>query len=252
MRSIKELLKKNGPVIGLYISSSDPSVVEFADQAGFDFIRIDYEHALLSYSELRELVRVATLIGMYCQVRVSNLHDVTKLLDFGVNGIVVPDVNDVRRAREAVMATKFYPFGARGMFPIGRCVKTSGEENYGKYVGVANDIVSLTVQIEDVRATECLDEIASMEGVDMLASGKADISQSLGIPGKSTDPRVIDFEKLILDKAIKHGKQAALMVGNKKSMNELFALGCKVFTVGPDEVIIGKAFKDLINEYRDS
>ncbi len=251
MKTFKELLKEDRPVIGLYMSCADPSIVEFAGQAGFDFIRIDFEHSLLSYSELKEMVRVANLTGIFCQVRVVNLQDITKLLDFGVDGIVVPDVNDVSRAREAVLATKFYPIGARGVFPVGRCVKTSGKSNFGEYVANANEIVTLTVQIEDVNATDCLDEIASLDGIDMLASGKADISQSLGIPGKSTDSKVIDFERLILRKAIEHGKQAALMVGSKKNMDELISLGCKVFTVGPDEVLIAKAFKDLITEYRN-
>ena len=126
MKNFSELLKQEGPVLGLYLEINCPSIIEMAKEAGFDFVRIDYEHALFDYSDLAEMTRTATLLDMPVQVRVSNFHDITKLLDFGVTGIVVPDVNTVERAQQAVEITKYYPIGSRGMFPSSRCLKISG------------------------------------------------------------------------------------------------------------------------------
>lgn len=232
--------------MGLYVTLCDPSVAEMAKRAEFDFIRIDYEHTLFDYTDMAELVRTATLLDMPVQVRVSNLYDITKLLDFGVTGIVVPDVNTVEQARQAVKATKFYPIGVRGMFPIGRCVKMAGCSSFSEYLKIANDLVTLTVQVEDIGAAACIDEIASMEGVDMLASGKADISQSAGVPGQTDHPRVKEMEELIIKKALEHGKQPVVLVGDGNRIKKLVAMGEKIFMVGIDNEIIFRAFKDVV------
>ena len=250
MTTFNDLFKRGGPVIGMYVSSPDPETLELIKEAGFDFVRLDYEHVLFSYSELRELIRVATLLDLPCQVRVSNLHDITKLLDIGATGIVVPDVNTVERAKEAVMCTKYYPLGARGMFAVGRNMPLNGCETFTDYVKIANDVVTLTVQVEDVNSAQFLDEIASIEGIDMLASGKADISQSAGIPGQTGDPRVVEMERLIIKKAVEHGKDVSILAQNRKSIDELSQLGVRVFIVGPDSIIIKNAFKTLAKELK--
>lgn len=246
MKSFSELLNKEGPILGLYIQTTCPSIVETAKQAGFDFIRIDNEHVLFDYSNLAELIRTATLLDMPVQVRVSNLYDITKLLDFGATGIVVPDVNTIERARKAIEATKFYPIGSRGMFPTSRSVKMSGCSSFEEYVKIANDLVTLTIQIEDVKVAEYIDEIVSMDGIDMIASGKADISQSAGIPGQTNHPIVKEMEDLIVKKALEYGKQPVILVRDKNRIKELLSIGVKVFMLGSDADIIFEAFKDTV------
>ncbi|GHT00957.1 hypothetical protein AGMMS50276_27990 [Synergistales bacterium] len=252
--TFKDLLKKEGPILGLYLQSADPFVVEAAKAAGFDFVRIDNEHVLYDYSQIKELVRVAILLDMPCQVRVCDLTDVTKLLDAGVTGIVVPDVNTVERAREAVRVTKYAPLGERGMYPlqppVGRYLSAAGFDNFADYVKVANEIVTLTVQIEDIKAKPYLDEIISMAGIDMISSGKADISQSIGKPGQTTAPEVVEFEKLLLSKALEHGKTPLMKGDSPAFIKEMMGLGEKAFTCGPDEVIIADAFKSYAESLR--
>lgn len=250
MKSFRDLLKQEEPVLGLYISSLDPSTVELAKRANFDFIRIDDEHTLFDYSTLSELIRTATLLDMPVQVRVSRLDDVTKLLDFGATGIVVPDVNTAERAKEAVEVTKFSPLGSRGVFPPGRCVETAGCSSFAEYLKIANDIVSLAIQIEDIKVVECIDEIASLEGVDILSSGKADISQSVGVPGQTDHPRVKEAEELIIKKALEYGKQPVVMAGNRNRIKELHSMGVKAFMAGVDGEIILKAFRDNVRELK--
>jgi len=249
MKNFNDLLNQDGPILGLYISSPDSSIVEMAKRTGFDFIRIDNEHILFNYSDIAELVRTATLMDMPVQVRVSNLNDVTKFLDFGVTGIVVPNVNTVERAKEAIAVTKFYPLGSRGMCPICRCVKISGCSP-SEYLKIANDIVTLTIQIEDVRVAKYIDEIVSLEGIDMLSSGKCDISQSAGVPGQTNDPKVVEMENLIIKKALEYGKQPVILVNSRKRIDELMAMGEKIFTVGPDYEIFLKVLQDSVREYK--
>ena len=256
MTTFKELLKKDGPILGLYVQSPDPYVVEMAKAAGFDFIRLDNEHILFDYSQLKELLRVAVLLRMPCQIRVSDLTDVTKLLDAGATGIVVPDVNTPERARQAVSLVKYHPLGERGVYnlpsPVGRYLAAAGCDTFDEYVETANDIVTLTIQVEDVKAAAYIDEIISTPGVDMISSGKGDISQSVGKPGQTNDPEVVEFERLLVRKALEHGKTPVLLARGSEYVSEMLKTGVKVFTAGPDELIFANALKSFVNTYKKS
>ena len=115
-----------------------------------------------------------------------------------------------------------------------------------EYIKIANNLVTLTVQIEDVKAVKYIDEIMSMEGIDMVATGKADISQSVGVPSQTNHPRVKEMEDLIIRKALEYGKQPVILTRNKKRINELLSAGVKAFMVGLDSDIILEAFKDIV------
>ena len=246
-----EFLKQNNrPMLGLYMQSEDPYMIELAKIAGFDFVRIDMEHVLYDSSELRHMIRTANLIDLPVQVRVADLTDITKLLDFGADGIVVPDVDSVERAKQAIDLTKYYPLGQRGMYPGARCMTWRGEEDtLPQYVSKANRNVTLTIQLENVHVLKHVDEILSLDGIDMVATGKADISQSMGIPGQTDDARVIDFETAVISKAIQYGKQP-VVVARGKRLQELMNMGVMWFMVGMEYDIIKNAFERHIVELK--
>ncbi len=249
MNFINAKLKENPgkPILGLYIMAKDPTLIEFAKMAGYDFIRIDYEHILFSAAELREIIRTANLVGLMVQIRIPNMGEITKLLDMGVDSIVVTDVDTVEKAKEAIDAVKYWPLGHRGMYPVGRCV---WGKKWSEYLENGNKEVSLGIQIENVAAKPILDEIISLEGIDMISSGKQDISESAGIPGKTSDPIVLDMEEAIVKTALKYGKEPVCMATSKKRVDELMALGQKIFTVDMDYELIRKAYKDYADQLR--
>jgi len=255
MTTFKDLLKREGPILGLYMQSADPTVIEMAKFAGYDFIRIDNEHCMYDMSQLKELIRVALLCDMPCQVRVNDMNDITKILDAGAMGIVVPDVNTVEKAKEAIAAVKYYPIGYRGMYPVNypmaRHVVAAGVKNFSDYIDKANDIVTLTIQIEDISAKPILDDIISLEGIDFVSSGKGDISQSLKMPGKTSAPEVLEMEEAIINSALKNGKQPVVLALNKEHMKAKMALGEKIFTCGVDETIFANAMVDFVKRYKE-
>ena len=73
MNYFKEMLKKDGPSIGLFITMPEPTIVEAAKYAGYDYIRIDMEHAAMTHAQVSELIRTANLLNLAVQVRVSPL-----------------------------------------------------------------------------------------------------------------------------------------------------------------------------------
>ena len=244
-KTFKELLKKDGPIFGLYINLSDPLVVEMAKAAGFDFVRIDLEHSLMDPRELRELIRTANLLDILVQVRISDLTDATKLLDQGADGLVVPDVSNVERAKKAIDAVKYHPTGMRGMYPATRYLDF-GMSDFARYFATANSRITLTIQIEDKEGIANIDEILALEGIDMVSTGKFDLSQSLGIPGKVGDPKVLEAEAAIVKKAFEYGKIPVVMAETAQRVRELGKMGIKVITVGPDVAILFKGLKETL------
>ncbi len=249
MKNLIEMAGGDQPLFGTWISIPDPNVVEMAHRAGFDYIRIDNEYTPLDFGKMCELIRAANLLDMPVFVRISRMEDITSLISFGASGIIVPDCNSVERARQAINLIKYHSLGARGLNPGSRAFQISGLSGE-EYIRRANRMVSLTIQIEDVKVAGFIDELLSLEGIDMVSSGRCDISQSLGVTGQVKDPRVREMEMLIIDKALEHGKVPVILISAREELAGMLARGVRVFTVGNDEVLLRNAMKRCLDEYR--
>ena len=234
---------------GLYLTMFDPVIVQMASRAGYDFLRIDYEHMLFDHGVLVNMIRTARLLGMAVQVRVPDLTFASSMLDLGVCGLMVSHVANADEARRAVKAVKYAPLGERGLSGCAR-VLNYGEVSLSEYHSHANDEVHLIVQIEDRAGLENIDEILDVPGVDMVATGKNDLSQALGVPGQNSHPDVIAAEDLVIRKAREHGKCATLLVKNKDRIDELSARGVCCFVVGRDDELLFAAMKERLDGMR--
>ncbi len=234
---------------GLYVTMFDPSVVEMAQRAGYDFLRIDYEHMLFDHSVLVNMIRAARLLHMPIQARVADLTFASSLLDLGVSGLMLSHIRNAADARRAVEAVKYAPLGDRGLSGCAR-VLNYGEMSLAQYSAKANNEVHLIVQIEDRSGLDHIDEILDVPGVDMVATGKNDLSQAFGVPGQNTHPDVIAAEDLVIRKATEHGKNATLLVKNKKRLAELEAKGVRCFAIGRDDALLFGAMKTQLSMMR--
>ena len=230
---------------------SDCAVIELAAYCGFDFVRIDLEHSLVDNFALANLIRTASLLELPVQVRIAYLGEVTRILDCGVNGIVVPDVTDSDTAKQAVELCKFAPLGKRGMYPVGRGLRF-GLDDFGAYYEKANKQTDLIVQIEDKTAIDNIDEILSVDGVDMVASGKADLSQSLGVPAQCSHKRVLEAEDYIIKKALAYKKKPVIMASTRQRVDQLAEMGVENIIIGPDTSLLCQSFKDILNSFKTS
>lgn len=158
--------------------------------AGFDGIWIEGEHGPMVFDELGNLTRACDLWGMTSIVRV-NRNDQTliyRTLDRGAQGIVVPHVNTREEAENVVAGGRFAPIGQRGMF--------TSRQGYGvaDYFAKANDEVLLTILIEDIVAVENLDEILTVDQIDVFFVAPSDLGASMGY--------IDDLENKVVQKTI--------------------------------------------------
>lgn len=249
IKNIKETSKQGLDSYGMYINLLDPTSVEMAAYAGFDFIRIDCEHMLYDNLTLTNMIRTANLLNIPVHVRVPSLEKVTQLLDFGVTGIMVPHVSSKEAALKAVNAVKYAPLGQRGMFGNSRYLNY-GDINLSNYIQKSNDEVCLIVQIEDQDGLKNIDDIMSVQGIDMVATGRGDLSQALGFTGQVSHPKVLNTENFVIKKALEYGKTPVLLAKTPERVSELKEMGVNCFMICRDTVLLYNSIKEHLTKFK--
>ena len=243
------LAKKKEVALGVYIGDTDLAVAEMAAYAGFDYMRIDCEHTLMDASKLQNLIRIADAAGLPTLVRISSIDDITKILDFGASGVLVPDISTAAQVKEAVRRTKFHPLGERGMTNIARSVRYS-DTPLTEYCARANGEVALAIQIESEEAMKNLDEILAVEGVDIVTVGRQDFSQSFGVPAQSNHPTVVEAENIVIKKSVERGLHPLISAGTPAASEDLKSRGVYLQTICFDSQFIMGQFKALVADFR--
>lgn len=232
---------------GLYIALMDPFILEMAKYCGYDFVRIDTEHGLYDYHTVANMIRTANLLHLTIFVRVTDLAEITPILDFGADGIIVPGVDSKEKALEAIDKVKYAPLRHRGMSTCSRALQY-GNIPGAEYRASANNKVKLMIQLESEAALHHLDDFLSLEGIDMVGIGKNDLSQSLGITGDINNPKIINAENLMIAKAIEYGKTPSIMTTSPSRIKEILRQGRASITIGYDTKLVFQALKRQFNE----
>ena len=189
---------------------SSTSIVKILDASGFDFFVIDCEHGPFTYEDIATLTAACDYGSMIPVVRIPELkrEPFQKVLEAGAGAIMVPNVKSAAEAKEAVRLSKYRPEGERGFatfYPFSNYSMAHPTEILKK----ANEGLSIIIQIETKQAVECIDEIASVKGIDSLLVGPGDLSLSYDMAGQSTDPFIVS----IIEKVAKAARQNGLAAG---------------------------------------
>jgi 4-hydroxy-2-oxoheptanedioate aldolase len=203
----KAKLRKGQTCIGTMIREiRTPQVVQLMAASGWDFIIVDTEHGFIGVETLGDFASVAQREEVTLLVRVpDNLyHLLARPLDFGIEGVICPHVENRDQAELIVRAVKYAPAGERGVSisGIGTGYRTTSSK---AYLDDANANTFIGVQIESAAALEKLDEIFAVKGIDAAFIGPEDLSQSMGIPGEVSHPRMLAAYQKVIDSANRHG-----------------------------------------------
>ena len=190
--TLKQKLESGKAVFGVMITFPSAPVVEMLGCLGFDWVLIDNEHGSITVENSEDLVRAAELSGIAPIVRpVGNKPEIiAPFLDRGAWGVQVPHVNTAAEAEAAVDAVKYYPEGHRGIFSRSRPAGYGFSGATADYVAEANRNTLVCLMLEEVEAINNLEELVTVEGVDVFFIGSGDLSQSMGYPGQQTHPEV--------------------------------------------------------------
>ena len=253
---VKQALKEGKTVIGVYIAVPSPVMVELAACAGFDFIRIDISHNAYDLPMVVNMVRAAEALGITPMARVDNdPYLIANVLEAGVMGLIVPDVATYEKAVSVVNAVHFAPLGDRGTYSAARGAGY-GMISGGEYCKWSNEELLLGFQIESKEAADNLEKTLEVDGIDVIGSGRGDLSNSLGLTGQKNHPSVLALEKKIFDTARSRGKYVSVNLdptaANFAETVGLWKKRAQVITLGHDIPIIRKVFSDAVKTARES
>jgi 2-keto-3-deoxy-L-rhamnonate aldolase RhmA len=202
------------PLLGAALYFHDPIFLEIAAHMGFKVIWIEMEHAAISFEQAADLCRMAAGTGMLTMIRIPDARreSVLKAAECGPDMIDIPMADSPEQVAELVRYARFAPLGARGFFSVSRALKYGIVESVPEEQQKLNEELSLLAQIETTEALSQIEEIASIPGVDIFI-GPADLAASLGFPGQTSHPKVLEATEKIVKVARKHGKKVVTACG---------------------------------------
>ncbi|MDR1829043.1 MAG: hypothetical protein LBR29_11990 [Methylobacteriaceae bacterium] len=206
--SIREKIGNGEKVAGVMLRVTNGPVLGYlAREGGLDFVMFDCEHAAYGMESIRDAAITCRALGISVFARVPNLSKdyISRMLDSGVEGIMVPFIQTPEQVREFIQYAKYRPVGNRGFATVG----PHTDYRKGKAADVmadANNNVMAIAQIETESAVEHIEEIAAIEGLDTLLIGPFDLSIALGVPGDMNSPVLLDAITRVSDAARRNGK----------------------------------------------
>jgi len=234
-------------VCSFKLNTADPRIAEIAAILGVDCLWLDNEHVPTDWVELERQIIAGKLYDVDSLVRVSKgaYSDYIRPLEADATGIMVPHLMSAAEARQIVRMTRFHPIGRRpvdGGNPDGKYCLV----NFDDYIAQANRERFIIVQIEDPAPLSELEEIAAVEGIDMLFFGPADFSQGIGAPGQFNHPKIQETRLRIVEVAKKYGKFAGT-VGNSSNLADLKKMGYQFVNMGADVIAIADYVKKIVS-----
>ena len=210
----------------VYVAS--PQLTEIIGLIGFDFVVIDMEHGPVDMGVAENMVRAAEIAGVTPFIRVTHNspHLILRALDIGALGVHVPEVSDAHEGKAVVASVKYAPQGQRGLAGV-RAAKYGLKDSLPEYTAAANQQTMVIVHIEDVKAVENLDALLAVEGIDVYFLGPTDLSNSLGIPGQSKDPKVIGLVEDSIKQIAGAGKIAGCIAADVETARRYTELGAR-------------------------
>ncbi|MFN0172965.1 MAG: HpcH/HpaI aldolase family protein [Bryobacteraceae bacterium] len=160
----------------------DPEISVVLAKAGLDLFFIDTEHQAANYHDIRAICRTARDFGIPALVRVTQNEPalITRTLDCGAMGIIVPRVHSAQEAMDAVRAMKYLPEGIRG-FGMHSIMTNLEWGDPVKMMAETNRETMAVLQIESREGLDAVEAIAATPGLDVLFIGPYDLSISMGI-----------------------------------------------------------------------
>ena len=226
------------PHIGTFLSIGSPAVTELAAEVGFDWVLIALEHGCESEAALPNQLRAMRGSQTLAIVRVSAPHPdlISRVLDWGASGIMVPHVNTVAEAQHCVDAAYYPPKGHRG---VSRTVRAYG---YGMRLPASEMPKPIILaQIETAEGVANADQIAAVEGIDALFIGPADLSYDL--KARNSPLPYDDCVNVIAKAAKDHGKGCGILVRHADDKEKLKALGFTWLAMDSDLSLVREGFK---------
>ncbi len=215
-----------------------PFFIRYAAHHKFDGIWLDLEHRAMDPREVQSIIMMCHHNDIDCMVRPPTLER-TKLyryLEDGASGFLMPLISEAQMAQDLVQAIKFPPLGNRGMDGAGL------DGDYGidvwhpqsSYNADANRQTFILTQVETLQAVANAEEIASIEGIDGLFVGPADLGLRIATGLSGHNMTLEEAIERVVAAAQKHNKVWGITAGSVEEIQRYRAMGAQMIPWGGD------------------
>ena len=242
---LKRRLKRGEQVYGSWITIESPLCTEWMSTLGLDYFVFDTEHSPLDIYQcqtLMQAMRGDSKTTPIVRPWWLDIVAIKRALDIGAYGVLVPWINNKEQAELAVKATRYPPVGIRGTGP------RRAEFFDPDYYETVNDEILVICQIETKEAVENIEDIVSVEGVDVSYIGPADLSASYGHLNDKSHPDVQKAIDRVYEATVDAGKATGVHMASGTSIPERMEKGYNFITVANDINLLKKGANDLMSE----
>lgn len=247
--TLRERIRRGERVFGTLSLLPEPSLPELVGGVGFDFYVIDTEHVALDGQHLAHIVRAAQAAAIAPLVRIRHAEEKTILwtLDLGVEGLMIPLLEDAETARLAFDLSRYPPEGRRTLCSASRSAAHGArrDERFGDYLVESNERIVLVGLIETMVGVDNLDAILA-EPIDVICIGRGDLSLKLGFPYQPLHPKVTEVTEGIVERTLARGKAASIVAYDFDDARHWIDRGCTFVIYGQPEMILSNHYRDAL------
>ena len=245
---VKQELAAGNVVKGCFTRHHAPQLAEWLTLSGWDFVLFDAEHGTLTVSQVEDLSRAVEVRGgtPFVRATTNDASTILRLLDAGPVGIHVPWINSAEEAARVVASVKYVPEGIRGLAGT-RASDFGITEPIGDYIQRANRETLVVVHIETAEAVSRVDEIAAVDGIDVVFIGPTDLSHSLGYAGQFDRPEVREAMDHVLERTLAAGKHLGLLAATTERAAEWIEKGATYLAANVENILApgSRAYLDV-------
>jgi 2-keto-3-deoxy-L-rhamnonate aldolase RhmA len=249
---VKRKIASGGLALGtMAFEFNTTGLARLAAESNAEFVIFDQEHTGWTAETIRMLVATSGGADLVPMVRVptTQYHLISRVLDVGVRGIMVPMVESAEQAKLIVDSAKYPPVGKRGAaFGVAHDDYAGGA--VGEKMRSANDETLLIAQIETPGGVENVEAIAATAGIDVVWIGHFDLTNFMGIPAQFEHPRYLDAVKKVVAAADAAGKTAGIMAGTVEDAHWALDQGFRIVAYSGDLWLYQLALREGLAQIR--
>jgi 4-hydroxy-2-oxoheptanedioate aldolase len=248
--ALRQRFIANESTYGTFLGLGSPLAAEVVATSGVDWVLIDQEHGGGSEDQLGATIVAAGAYGVGALVRVESQERIRigRALDAGAAGVMVPRIRSTAEAVEAVRHMSYPPVGDRGVATYNRSAR------WGKDLSVLESgrDAACIIQIETLEALSAVDDIARVEGADVLFVGPLDLSFALGVPRDFTHPVFVDACHKVLAAGKRENIVCGILAPDSTSARRYKDMGFTFIAVGSDSTLLSLIVTQEISQLKES
>jgi 2-keto-3-deoxy-L-rhamnonate aldolase RhmA len=219
---------------------------------GYDFVFIDMEHGAYSLEAVADLIRGAKSMGCAPIIRVpaAERYFISRVLDAGAEGIMVPMTSTPEQAERIVGYAKFPPMGKRGV-GLANAQVDFGAAKAADFTAEANEKILVIVQIENREGIGNIDEILAVEGIDLAVMGPNDLSFDMGYQGQTDHPKVLEEIQKVVDACRRCGKHSGTHMTSLEQLLYWKSKGMTFIAYNTDSGLLFKAASEGLQTLKE-